>query len=386
MSKDPWVRALVIVTLTITSLYLVGMLWHVAAEFADIILLFFLAWMLAFIIEPTAAPLYEQLRLPRAVAIAITYLLLLLILVIGGILLVPPLTAQLVQITTNLPRYAEQLNRETINVLASLEARGVYWNISSMVQPDELVRRVEAIGPLLLASAVGLAAGVANILFQTVLVVVLSFYFALDGTRFTRFIVTSLPSRYRTDGYYFFDSVNRAFSGFLRGQVLLALVYALGTGAIMRIVDLPYGLLSSVGAGILMLIPFLGPFLAIAVPMSITLLTRPDAAVIVLVASLVLQQIVFNILAPRVMSQSVGLHPLLVFFVVLAGARLAGVWGALFGVPIVAVISAMVTFYRANVATRRAMTEGLGEPVAKETEPKGGSAAPSAAMAEVSPR
>jgi predicted PurR-regulated permease PerM len=362
------------------------MLWHLAAEFADIILLFFLAWMLAFIIEPTAAPLYEQLRLPRAVAIAITYLLLLLILVIGGILLVPPLTAQLVQITTNLPRYAEQLNRETINFLASLEARGVHWNISSMVQPDELVRRVEAIGPLLLASAVGLAAGVANILFQTVLVVVLSFYFALDGTRFTRFIVTSLPSRYRTDGYYFFDSVNRAFSGFLRGQVLLALVYALGTGAIMRIADLPYGLLSSVGAGILMLIPFLGPFLAIAVPMSITLLTRPDAAVIVLVASLVLQQIVFNILAPRVMSQSVGLHPLLVFFVVLAGARLAGVWGALFGVPIVAVISAMVTFYRANVATRRAMTEGLGEPVAKETEPKGESAAPSAAMAEVSTR
>jgi predicted PurR-regulated permease PerM len=386
MSRDPWVRALVIVTLTITSLYLVGMLWQLAAEFADIILLFFLAWMLAFIIEPTAAPLHEQLHLPRSLAIAFTYMLLLLILVIGGILLVPPLSAQLVQITTNLPGYAEQLNRETINLLTSLEARGVHWNISSMVQPDELVRRVEAVGPLLVASAVGLAAGVANILFQTVLVIMLSFYFALDGTRFTRFIVTSLPSRYRTDGYYFFDSVNRAFSGFLRGQVLLALVYALGTGAIMRIADLPYGLLSSVGAGMLMLIPFLGPFLAIAVPMSITLLARPDAAVIVLVASLILQQIVFNVLAPRVMSQSVGLHPLLVFFVVLAGARLAGVWGALFGVPIVAVISAMVTFYRANLATRRAMTEGLGEPVAREPKPDRAPAAPPAGVVEVGTR
>src|SRR5688572_25158402 len=122
MSRDPWVRALVIVTLAITSLYLVGMLWQLAAEFADIILLFFLAWMLAFIIEPTATPLHERARLPRPVAIAITYLVLLLILIIGGVLLVPPLTAQLVQITTNLPDYADQLNRELLNLLAMLEA------------------------------------------------------------------------------------------------------------------------------------------------------------------------------------------------------------------------------------------------------------------------
>ena len=383
MSRDPWVRALVIVTLAITSLYLVGMLWQLASQFADIILLFFLAWMLAFIIEPTAAPIHERAGLPRPVAIAVTYLGLLLILVLGGLLLIPPLTAQLVQITTNLPQYAQQLNRDVLDLLASLEERGFYWNLSSLVQPDELVRRAEAIGPLLLGSALGLATSVANVLFQTVLIVMLSFYFALDGKRFAAFLVASLPTRFREDGHYFFDSVNRAFAGFLRGQVLLALVYALGTGAIMRLADLPYGLLSSVSAGILMLIPFLGPFLAIAVPMGITLLARPDAAVLVLGSSVVLQQIVFNVIAPRVMSQSVGLHPLLVFFVVLAGARLAGVWGALFGVPIVAVISAMATFYRANVATRKALTEGIHEtPRAVETEP----IPPPSGVVEVSPR
>lgn len=369
MSRDPWVRALVIVTLAITSLYLVGMLWTLASEFADIILLFFLAWMLAFIIEPTAAPLHERARVPRPVAIAVTYLVLLLLLVFGGALLVPPLTVQLVQITTNLPDYADKLNREVLALVVSLETRGIHSNLASMVQPDEIVRRAEAIGPVLLANALGLATGVANLLFQTVLVVVLSFYFALDGKRFAAFIVASLPRRFSQDGDYFFDSVNRAFAGFLRGQVLLALVYALGTGAIMRVADLPYGLLSSVAAGTLMLIPFLGPFLAMAVPMAIVLLARPDAAILVFVVSLALQQVIFNVVAPRVMSQSVGLHPLLVFFVVLAGARLAGVWGALFGVPIVAVVSAMVTFYRANLATRHALAERIVEPAAILAEP-----------------
>ncbi len=369
MSRDPWVHALVIVTLAIATLYLVGMLWQVAAEFADIILLFFLAWMLAFIIEPTAGPLHERAHLPRPAAIALTYLGLLLLLVFGGLLLVPPLTAQVVQISTNLPGYADQLNRYVLNLLLTLEEQGIHLNLTSMVQPDEIVRRAEAAGPPLLANALSLATGIANLLFQTVLVVMLSFYFAVDGSRFTSFIVAALPARFRDDGHYFFDSVNRAFAGFLRGQVLLALVYAFGTGAIMRIADLPYGLLSSVLAGLLMLIPFLGPFLAIAVPMAITLLARPDAAAFVFVVSLGLQQVVFNLIAPRVMSQSVGLHPLIVFFVVLAGARLAGVWGALFGVPIVAVVSAMITFYRANQATRHGVVEESVESAPIQTEP-----------------
>jgi predicted PurR-regulated permease PerM len=58
------------------------------------------------------------------------------------------------------------------------------------------------------------------------------------------------------------------------------------------------------------------------------------------------------VLGPRILSQQVGLHPLLVFFAVLTGARVAGVWGAIFGVPIVAVLTTMVSFYRANQEER----------------------------------
>ena len=59
-------------------------------------------------------------------------------------------------------------------------------------------------------------------------------------------------------------------------------------------------------------------------------------------------------LAPRILSQQVGFHPLLVFFAVLTGARVAGIWGAIFGVPIVAVLMTMISFYRANHEERAA--------------------------------
>ena len=75
------------------------------------------------------------------------------------------------------------------------------------------------------------------------------------------------------------------------------------------------------------------------------------------IALLALQQVIFNVLAPRILSRQVGLHPLLVFFAVLTGARVAGVWGAIFGVPIVAVFTTMVSFYRANQEERVAQLQ-----------------------------
>src|SRR6202023_257597 len=95
-----------------------------------------------------------------------------------------------------------------------------------------------------------------------------------------------------------------------------------------------------------------GPVVAVVLPISIALLTNPGVAIILFVALLALQQVIFNVLTPRILSRQVGLHPLLVFLAVLTGARVAGVWGAIFGVPIVAVFTTMISFYRANQEER----------------------------------
>jgi predicted PurR-regulated permease PerM len=93
---------------------------------------------------------------------------------------------------------------------------------------------------------------------------------------------------------------------------------------------------------------------AVALPVTIALLTHPEVTILLFVALLALQQVIFNVLAPRILSHQVGLHPLLVFFAVLTGARVAGVWGAVFGVPVVAVFTTMLSFYRANQDERAA--------------------------------
>ncbi|HEY3057683.1 MAG TPA: AI-2E family transporter [Chloroflexota bacterium] len=353
MLRDPWLRALAILGCAIAGVYLTGLLWQIVQEFADIIMLFFLAWLIAFVLEPLVGTLVEA-RLPRLAAIGLTYLTLLVLLSLGVILLVPALTLQTVEVVRNLPGYVEQVG----GLLTDLQATSNAWlvdhrspiliDLQSALNPQELTRRADAIGPQILSNVVGFATGAATLLLEVLILLILSFYFMADGARLADSVIVALPPRAQDDTRFLVANIHRAFAGFLRGQVIQSLVGAVGTGLIMSALGIEFALLSSVVAGLVLFIPFIGPPVAVILPVTIGLLTRPDVTIILFIALLALQQVIFNVLAPRILSRQVGLHPLLVFFAVLTGARVAGIWGAIFGVPIVAVLTAMISFYRAG--------------------------------------
>lgn len=359
MIRDPWLRALSILGCAIAAFYLVGLLWQVVTEFSDIILLFFFAWLVAFVLEPVVGTLVEG-RLPRLAAISLTYVTMLVWLSLGVILLVPALSLQIVEVARNLPTYVEQATGLLSGVQNAandwLTSRGspVLVDLKSALNPQELSRRADALGPPLLSNAIGFATGAATLLAQVLIMLILSFYFMVDGQRLPERFITSLPLRVQDDARFLIASIHRAFAGFLRGQVIQALAGGIGTGIIMSVLQVDYALLSSVVAALTLLIPFLGPVVAVALPVTIALLTHTDVALYLLIALLALQQVIFNVIAPRILSRQIGLHPLLVFFAVLTGARVAGVWGAIFGVPLLAVLTTMVSFYRGTEEERAA--------------------------------
>ncbi|MBI2756493.1 MAG: AI-2E family transporter [Chloroflexi bacterium] len=373
MIRDPWLRALVAVMCAIASIYLVTLLWQVLQQFSDILLLFFLAWLLAFVLEPVVTLLRVHGRLPRSAAIGLTYATLLVVIAVGIVLLVPALADQIGQVVRDLPTYADRIASVSNDLAASsntwLTDRGspVLVDARALLDPADLTRRIEALGPPLLNNAVQLATGAATLLLEAVIVLILSFYFMADGPRISHTAIALLPPRAQDDTRYLVFSIHRAFAGFLRGQVIQGLVSGLGTGLAMAALGVEYALLSAVVAGGVILIPFLGPVVAVGLPVAIALFTRSgwDWAVL-LVILFAMQQVIFNVLSPRIMSRQVGIHPLLVFFAVLAGARLAGVWGAVFGIPVVAVVVTMVLFYRASQQERLARLQEHLAPMGHE--------------------
>jgi predicted PurR-regulated permease PerM len=357
--RDPWLRALSILGCAIAGFYLASLLWGLLEQFADILLLFFLAWLVAFVLEPVVGTLVEG-HLPRPAAIGLTYLTLLVLFSLGVILLVPALSLQVVDVAQNLPNYVDETTglfngvQSSANDFLTSHGSPVLVDLKSALDPQELSRRADALGPPILSNAIGLATGVATLLVEVVIMLILSFYFMADGARLAERLITALPLRAQDDARFLVASIHHAFAGFLRGQLFQAFLGGIGTGVVMSVLHVDYALLSSVIAAVVLLIPFLGPVLAVVVPVMIALLTHPDVALILLLALVALQQVIFNVLGPRILSTQIGLHPLLVFFAVLTGARVAGIWGAIFGVPVVAVAMTMISFYRASREERAA--------------------------------
>jgi predicted PurR-regulated permease PerM len=102
-------------------------------------------------------------------------------------------------------------------------------------------------------------------------------------------------------------------------------------------------------SGLAMIIPFIGPLIAIVPPVALAAAQSPGSLVGVLISLFILQQVVTSVIAPKIMSETVGIHPLLVLFAMLVGVKVAGFWGALFGVPVVAVIYATIVYMYQHV-------------------------------------
>lgn len=371
MIRDPWLKALVIVMVIIASLYLVSLLWQAMMQFGDVILLFVLAWLLAFILEPVVSALHRSTPLPRSVAVALTYLWLLVVLTAGVVLVVPVLTEQIAQFASQVPAFVEVVGVQLRLVQANLASRGIEVDLAQSLDYPELSRRAEAVVLQVLGNALSIATGLATLLVQVGLVVILSFYIMLDGERIAANLRAALPRRVEADVEYFFITVNQAFTGFLRGQLFQGLMTGLGTALIMVVAGLDYVLLASLVSGLVMMIPFIGPALALLPPLAIAVFTRPEVLWLAAIMLLALQQVVVNIIAPRLVGSMVGLHPLLVFFAVLAGMKLAGAWGIVFGIPVMAVLVAMFAFYRAAILERgRRVRRAMSASPAEGEEPQ----------------
>lgn len=346
MERNPLSRILIVLLVIIAILYVLGMIWSILMMFSDIIMLFFLAWLLAYILKPLANFLVSRHSFPRPLAVGTVYLGLLLVIVIAGIVIVPIISFQLAQLGTNLPRYVEDLPNLVSLLQTELQDRGLNVQLFQWYESQDVPGQIQKVGTIIIQNTLPLVTGVASTLFAILVILILSFYIMLDGDSLIEQGISLVPEQHQNEVRYLFESIDRSFGGFLRGQLIQAVIYALGTGIIMWMAGLSYVLLASSFSGIVMVIPFFGPFLALAPPLIIAIFQSSASQFIaILIALLILQQIVLNVIAPKVMSESVGVHPLMIFLAILVGGKAAGLAGAIFGVPVVGVINAMALYF-----------------------------------------
>jgi predicted PurR-regulated permease PerM len=363
LERHAVLRLLLYLVTIITALYAGGLIWSVLLHFGDIILLFFLAWVVCFILQPLSG-LLERRGLPRPVAVTLIYLSLLGVACGSIVLAIPAINDQVGRVAGELTVTLAPAN------LATLAARSAeYLHRLGMSTKDAhaLVAQVSSQIPAWTSTFTGqavdattsLVGAVFTLLFDTILVAMISFYMMLDGDRLVKSFIRRLPPAWHPDVALLQRKIEMSFGGFLRAQLILAVVYGALNGVILLALGQPNGFLFAVLAGLLLLLPFIGPFLAVLPPALLVMLqSSPHDLVrnvlIVVVAVVLAQQFTMKLLAPHVMSQHVGLHPLVLFAAILVGAQEGGVWGALFAAPVASVVVAMldVFFFRFQQASR----------------------------------
>ena len=143
----------------------------------------------------------------------------------------------------------------------------------------------------------------------------------------------------------------------MRGQTIMGLIYGLVAAVAHLVLGLPYGPASAAAAGLLQAIPFFGPFISWVPPVAVAILTTPGATLPALVIMAIGWFVVMNVVQPRLMASAVGIHPVVVLASVIIGLKMAGVVGAIFGIPIAAVLSSFFFYYlNRSAATSRDVT------------------------------
>lgn len=347
--RERLINILLVLLIIIAALFLAQMLWQVFSGYADLILLFVLGWLVSFVLGPLVHQLSER-RLPivgfqlsRTAAVILVYLVLVLVMVLAVALLAPTAIIQLTQLARQLPDYMDQIPEASGWAQSQLAQLGVRINVGQVI--DGALNSLQNYATAIIQNALSIFTSVLGLLANLFFVLIIGFIMTMDGPVLWQTVLNRVPKNFYDEVEVLSQNVDRTFGGFLRGQLIQALLVGAGTAAAMTVLGLGFVLVASLFAGLFMLIPLVGPFLALIPPVLAALFQSPQIALWLFIGLFIYQFVIVNMLMPRVLSDALGLHPLLVFAAILIGVRIAGFWGAFFGIPVVGVLWAMAVFF-----------------------------------------
>jgi predicted PurR-regulated permease PerM len=330
--------AVLVLAVIALAFVVVGFAANVFYAFGDILLLFFLAWLLSFALVPLINGVARIPHMPPVGAVVVVYLGIVAIL----LAILVQASATLYSSISDFIKNASQLQDQLQQLLADGQGRlaSVGIRVDFANQAPEIVANLrdwagQLVGPLQTVAVASI-----GVFGNVLILVILSIYIAVDRDDILAFFYRLVPPGYVTEARLLQVSVSRSFGGFLRGQLIMGLTFGALTAVVNVVFGLQYAAVTTVLAGVLQMIPFFGPFVSWLPPVAVAAVTPNAPLVPVAIVMGISWFVTMNVLQPRLMSGSVGIHPIIVLASVVIGMKVAGIAGAIFGIPVAAVLSA----------------------------------------------
>lgn len=369
-----WVRAAIIMIAIAAGVFLVQAVGRLWGFMGDLIMIIFFSWLVGSVLIHFVNALMRMPYMKRPVAVFLVYLALILLVADFVVLVLPAAVNQLLELQDNLPNLIARIPEWLEAMDRFMARRGIDGlNLANRYQTDFSIDDLLSDSANWAAdNAIRITQTVLSAAFNIAMVIVLSFYVVLDGGRRLNEALTVLPRRVEEEVRLVLRTFDEIFQGYVRGMLLVSLIYGVGVAIVMMATDLPAALPSAIIASLLLAVPFVGDWLALGLPLIVAALAGDFVTFfIVLITLLFIQQVMLNILTPRILGHAVRMPAGLVLLAVLVGAQLAGIPGALLGVPAGAVIYSLAIVYGNRVRARRENRERVSaeqQELAQEAE------------------
>ena len=324
-------------------------------QLGGVLLTFLLAAVLAYALNPVVRML-EGWRVPRVAAVLGVFLALVAAVLAALLVLILP-TASQVQALVQDPQFPRVVATGFVDRVQELPYVGERIGDIDREALEQFVRSNAPSAGQVLNSALGFIGGIFGVfgtILNLLLMLIVSIYLLLDRERITRAALSAVPAVVRDQTVELFYAVEGALVRYLKAQFLLCAIMGVIGWAIAYFTFGSYAILIGLWVGVTEIIPVLGAFLGAVPAVAMALfLGGFEQALLVSALFLLAQQLEGNVLVPRIMGGSVGVHPLWVLFATLAATALYGIVGAIFAVPIVAIVAATLRYLRGTLLFER---------------------------------
>lgn len=313
----------------------------------NILMPFIISIILTYILNPIVNVI-QNMGVTRFWSIVIVYIIICLIITISSFVFIPRLLEEIQELLELMPKYGGKIYDGSYEIYLTGEKffDGLPKELIDMKGILKLqLYKVEKLIIELLSIISKFLLNILTKVMNFILIPILTFYLLNDLNKFKNFIKRIIPRHYKAGLLQLMTDIDIILSRFIRGQILLSVFIFFFTSIAMFILDVNFAIIIGLVAGITNIIPYLGPIAGTIPGVIFALIDGPVKALWVVIVFFIIQQIESTIIAPKIIGDSVGVHPLLIILSLFIGGNLFGLCGLLFAVPGVAITKILMQYF-----------------------------------------
>lgn len=336
---------------TLMGLYFLSFLFKKYSLLSDLFFTISLSTVLAYILNPAIYYL-ESRGMKKVYAVITLYLIIAGLIFILAFLVAPGTAREIRNLADNMPRYFSNIKNFVDNI------NNLYFQYMGGLPPmfqgiEKAV--IDGIGQieLSLGSRINsLFQGIINSVTKIVTLVlspILVFYFLVDKDIFKEKLKGLIPKKYKEDVFFLAGEIDKSVSKFIRGRVIMAIFVGVATTIFLLIMNVDFAIVIGTLTTIGDVIPYIGPFIAFVPAVIFAFISSPIKALWVSIFFVLIQWAENNLLGPKILGDSTGMHPMVILLSIIIGGTMFGVIGMILSVPLVAIGRILYYFIMAKL-------------------------------------